>query len=380
MNQQPETNYCGKSATGRINWIDGLRGIGCICIMLHHFFLFYYPATYYGAAEESRMLGGFDTKLADTPFFFLLNGNFWVCVYLMITGYVIANKRLDRITENRFVYYIKYFFKRYLTLLLPVLVSEIALLIITLVFPSSVVSNDNGPLTLLRCLKSSFIGVFFTMDNTVIGSLWSMVYIFLGGMLVLLLRLLTRDKIKILIPVYAVVMALCLLNCYLGYLIPVLCGGCFYIVFPLIHKYKSNIVSVAALIVGLFLAAYPTGMKPESIYRFLPYSGFSAYAFHTFAAILIFYAASMMTLLQKALSTETELWLGKISYPVYIFHGVFITLFNVLFLSIQSVISSYNLVSFIIFILVLIAVLIFSTLYERYADKPWRGFVSRLIV
>ncbi len=73
----------------RILWLDGIKGIACIFIFLHHFFVHYFPAVYYGSLELSKAKG-IDIYLSQSPIGFFLNGNFFVHLFLIISGYVIT--------------------------------------------------------------------------------------------------------------------------------------------------------------------------------------------------------------------------------------------------------------------------------------------------
>lgn len=367
-------------ATRRINWIDGLRGIGCVCIVLHHFTQKYFPASYFGPGSgyDNFLPFGLDEKFAQLPFFFLLNGNFWVCIYLMISGFVIANKSINSAKGHSLVFFIRYFIRRYLTLMLPILIAELALLVGTLVFPDAVFPDGEDPLTLVKCLKSSLFGVFFTMDMSVINPFWMMVHIFLGGLLVLFLRLLIRN-LKILLPVYMILMALGLLNCYLGFFVPVLCGAFFCAVYPMFLKYSSPVLSYIALLFSLFLAAYPTGMAPTNIYRFLPYNNFSAYAYHTMGAVLFLYAFSTLDCLQNITSSKTGLWLGKISYPVYVFHIVVLKVLHVFHLHLMPIVHSYVISTMSMLLFSFVLIFVFASLYEQFVGKQWRLLLNKYL-
>lgn len=69
-----------------IRWIEGLRAIACLCIFAHHFFSAFYPVTLYGTALADASPQAL--VLVQSPFSVVLNGNFWVCVFCMIAGFV----------------------------------------------------------------------------------------------------------------------------------------------------------------------------------------------------------------------------------------------------------------------------------------------------
>ena len=72
----------------RLLWIDGLKGVSCVFILIHHYFLGKFPASYFGSERES-LLNGVDTYLSQSVFSFFMTGNFFVHLYVLITGYVV---------------------------------------------------------------------------------------------------------------------------------------------------------------------------------------------------------------------------------------------------------------------------------------------------
>ena len=78
-----------RTAPERLFWLDGIKGISYLCVFLHHFCLRYFPATFYGL-EAASMANGVDLFLASSPLGLLINGNFFVHLYILISVYVIS--------------------------------------------------------------------------------------------------------------------------------------------------------------------------------------------------------------------------------------------------------------------------------------------------
>lgn len=74
----------------RIEYVDGLKGILCIMVFLCHFVYAFYFALY--SAEYSNMHNSIEPYLAVTAFNIIYNGKAAVRVFLIISGYLIANK------------------------------------------------------------------------------------------------------------------------------------------------------------------------------------------------------------------------------------------------------------------------------------------------
>ncbi|MDO4490418.1 MAG: acyltransferase [Lachnospiraceae bacterium] len=365
----------------RIRWIDGLRGVGCLCIFFHHFLMGYYPATYWGTAAESRIRWGLDTRLADLPFFFWINGNFWVCVYLFISGMVVANKSLGQETEHKTVYLLRSFVRRYLTLLLPIFLGELFMCLGNIALPNNVIPDLGQPLSLFQYLKSTFWSVLFVCDKSVMGSLWTMQAIFLGGLLILLVRVLFRNKgIQILILLAAMAG---FLQCWkvqeYWYFAPVMAGGIFGILLPLLEKIPlKKCMGSLLLILGCYLAAYPSGTPAEGWYGILPDSPYGPFFFHFIGAVLFIWGISVLEVVQRIFSTAPALWLGKISYPFYVFHIFFIKLSSLAAGWAGAVAESYWVRPAAAAVCSLGLCLATAYLYSRYADPLWRRVVSKI--
>ncbi|MCQ2499723.1 MAG: acyltransferase family protein [Lachnospiraceae bacterium] len=362
----------------RIHWIDGLRGIGCLCIFFHHFCLKYYPATYWGPAEESRIRWGLDAKLANMPFVFVINGNFWVCVYLLLCGMVVVNKTLDQMYGHRLTYYLRYFVKRYFTLVLPIFIAEMLMFAGSRLFPAYVIPDIRQTIPFFHFLKSTFWSVLFVCDTSVLGSLWTMQAIFLGGLIVLLIHLLFQKRIvKILLLL--LVMVLFLRTSDHWYFAPVMAGGIFWLLFPEIRDFGGCPAGVVSFIIGCFLAAYPSGLVPESgVYGLLPAVKYGPFFYHFIGAILFVYGIARLQVLRTLFGCRAARWLGRIAYPFYVLHGFFIKLMGVVFAGLSKGIASYSLRVGICAVLALAFCLIASWCYASYLEPRWNKIIKKI--
>mgnify|MGYP002625442117 CR=1 FL=1 len=76
----------------RVPWLDGLKGLACLGVFTHHFMLAFFRASYFGGEAPSMTASGLDTRLSYEPYGVLINGNFWVCVFLVISSFLLAAK------------------------------------------------------------------------------------------------------------------------------------------------------------------------------------------------------------------------------------------------------------------------------------------------
>ena len=75
----------------RIAWITGLKGLSCYGVFLHHLSLNLDMDTYYGTVPE-----GVTWLLSSTPLGVVINGNFFVFLFLTLSAYLIGNTKVDR--------------------------------------------------------------------------------------------------------------------------------------------------------------------------------------------------------------------------------------------------------------------------------------------
>lgn len=372
-------NSVMEQKNGHIRWIDGVRGIGCLCIFFHHFLLKYYPATFFGRDAESRIVWALDTKLADLPFFFLINGNFWVCVYLFIAGMVAVHKNVDRAEGEKGIYFLKSFIKRYLLLILPIFIAEMAVLLGNIRFPDKIIPDIGSPVSWLHYLKSVFWSVLFTCDRSVLGALWTMQSIFLGGILILLIRLVFRKKMAQIIVLSVCVPFFLKMQGDYWYFAVVMAGGIFWLLQSYLEKLPGRILFGWILfIAGCFLAAYPSGVAAKGLYGILPESHFGPFIYHFIGAVLFIGGINCLSILQKLFCTKMAGWLGSISYPFYVFHGVSIKLSNLVFAYLAAKMQSYFLMVGLTAIASLAVCLLLSGLYAGCVSPIWRGLLRKL--
>ncbi len=79
----------------RIVWLDGVKGLACVGVFLHHFTLAFVPAVYFGDSNIAKTGNALDVKLAQSPFGFFLNGNYMVALFCLISALVLSLKVMD---------------------------------------------------------------------------------------------------------------------------------------------------------------------------------------------------------------------------------------------------------------------------------------------
>lgn len=356
-----------RTAPERLFWLDGIKGISCLCVFLHHFCLRYFPATFYGL-EAASMANGVDLFLASSPLGLLINGNFFVHLYILISGYVISYQVIKLRSED-FGYFM---LKRYLKLLIPLFV------FFAFWFLLKVIENIGNPDLLKLSIKelykgiySLFLGILFKGDIYLGSHFWMMNYIFLGGVIVGILSSLCwkYDSKKVMfLSLFCGVLVFILFISQLSLHYATIFFGCALCLFNKNYDLKLNkYVSILLFIIGLIFAAFPTYLVPENFYRFflLPFdkhNAFSKYFWHSFSAVLIIFSVSKSEWLKKIFSNRLFQEFSKISFWVFIFHGIIISIIDkLLFAKLESDLNYLTLV-LILFVVDLVLVILVTVL------------------
>lgn len=102
----------------RLTHFDGLRGVAALAVLISHVLCMYFPATYTGREADTHT--AFDLVLYHTPLNIFGNGEFAVCVFFAISGYVLSVGYFRHTDKKKIIPAIA---KRYPRLMLPVWLS-----------------------------------------------------------------------------------------------------------------------------------------------------------------------------------------------------------------------------------------------------------------
>jgi peptidoglycan/LPS O-acetylase OafA/YrhL len=213
--------------------------------------------------------------------------------------------------------------------------------------------------------------------------LWTMTIEFYGSMLVFTMALLfgsLRNRWT-----FYLAAALVFINFYyLAFVIGMVFADLFNGKKPM-FKTDNKIILFIILIFGLFLGSYPISPLTEgSLYGFLDNGFFGApkVTYHIIGAGMIMYVLLNSRDLQNIFSSPVPLFLGKISYSLYLVHFLVISSFTcALFLSLYPVFS-YGSAVLISVLLSLLLIIPLSYLFYKHVDmagvKLSKEFYSRL--
>lgn len=367
----------------KITYLDGLRGIAAVNVMLMHFFIVLAPAMIYGNQTPSH-LGNLELVFSSTPLGLIGAGNFSVCIFFVLSGYVLTQKYF-RIGDKNLI--ISSAVRRYFRLLIPVF----AVVILSFLLSSAglfhyyaktiMVTASSNPANywtnywtftpnIVNAIKQAMWESFFVggdLDYNPV--LWTMTIEFYGSMLVFAMALLFGQRRNR--WTFYLAAAVAFFNSYyLAFIIGMALADMFTNKTPA-FKTSNKIILSIILFVGLFIGSYPVStVTSDSLYSFLNNGFFQTpkMIYHITGAGMIMYVLSNSQWLQKAFSSPVPVFLGKISYSLYLVHFLVISSFTcALFLSLYPVLP-YGVAVLTSCVVSLLLIFPLSYVFYKYVD------------
>lgn len=366
----------------KVKYLDGLRGCAALIVVFHHFAASFYPATYFGTdvAQHSP----YDVLFLTSPLGILVAGNFSVCVFFVLSGYVLSAKFFKtedvRVLTGGAV-------RRYFRLLPPVLFSMLVawLFMVLNWFPVEKAAALSGSdRWLAQCwnfapdfnklMKEVFFGVFLKYESNYNNVLWTMSYEFIGSFLVFATAALLGSA-----PrrrwVFMLMVLVFIKSYFAGFLIGMIFSDIkvrdewFY------ERIGHPAVTGVLMLAGLFLGAYPTFAEVDgTLYGFLKlkteFFGHVPTFYHLVGATCVMLAVLSSARIQAFFSRKAALFLGRISFSMYAMHVILIGSFScALFIALRPRMG-HNAAAILTFIPTIALALVIGALVDRFIDQP----------
>ena len=342
--------------TEKITYLDGLRGIAAVNVMIMHFFIVLAPAMIYANQTPSH-LGNFETIFSSTPLGLIGAGNFSVCIFFVLSGYVLTQKYFGTKDNNVII---SGALRRYIRLLIPVLASVILSFLLSSAglfhyyAETVMITASNNPANywinywtftpnIIDAIKQAMWESFFVGGDIYYDPvLWTMTIEFYGSMLIFAMALLFGSRRNR--WTFYLAAAVAFFNSYyLAFIIGMALADMFSNKTP-VFKTSNKIILPIILFVGLFLGSYPVSIVTnDSLYGFLNNGFFQTpkMIYHITGAGIIMYVLLNSQRLQKVFSSPVPVFLGKISYSLYLVHFLVISSFTcALFLALYPILPS----------------------------------------
>ncbi|MDB5134935.1 MAG: Peptidoglycan/LPS O-acetylase OafA/YrhL, contains acyltransferase and SGNH-hydrolase domain [Mucilaginibacter sp.] len=368
----------------KLTYLEGIRGLAAFMVVIHHYLLAFYPAQASGDATNTHF-GSLELWYYKSPFIFLTNGQLFVFVFFILSGYVLSKKFF---LEKDMDYLVSASLRRFPRLYIPVaftLIIAFILLKFSLNFNSEAsnitkslwFASLHGKSSITHFLSCLFYRTMFIGDNTYNTVLWTISQELFGSFLVFAALALTRNAKNSFI-IYVLLFVLFVTAEKFEY-----CAFIFGIMLNYTDSFEikkilhKRIVIVLLLLAGLFLGGFPhvyfisTPTLNGTIYSFLNYSFIIKRdaLLNATGAFLLILAVQQSTKLQHIFSSRALAFLGYISFAMYLIHVPVLQSFSSFLFIKNMTIFSYN-VSFLIgFILSLVLIFFASYIMTIYVDK-----------
>ncbi|WP_341900264.1 acyltransferase [Fluviicola taffensis] len=376
-----------------LGFLDGVRGVAMMIVVLHHFGLGFFPAINYLNPEKIHLgNGGAEMLIAKTPLNIFFNGGFAVSIFFVLSGFVLSYKFHQSGSRKLLT---EYAAKRYFRLLLPVAGSVVICYLLHLF---GLFSHQHvGEITksqdwfqglysdmkgLGDVLKNIFLDVFLNNDNRYNAVLWTMTIEFLGSLLLFsFLALMGNNKKTILLHILVAAVILCTdKKFYAAFILGSLISKLFVDGFSFPKGWKGISIKLVLLITGVYFSSYPQGFFTEqSIWKPLAWSCTNSYdLFHVLGAFCILFVICFDRNFIRFFSIKPFLYLGKISFSFYLLHlAVMCSLGCFIFLQLWK--PGTYFVPFLISFLASMAVsFLVSHFYYQFVDKAGIRFSEKM--
>lgn len=376
------------NSSEKFTYLDGVRGLAAFAVVISHYMQLFYPAALSGDATQSHFK--WDYLLSNTPLNLFYNGQFSVCLFFVLSGYVLSVKMFKSKLEDNVIRKLmtSSAMRRYIRLALPAAVSVMLVYFvfwihgfylkeIMEVTKTSLHSYyyDKLNTNIFFIIKSAIYNPFFTFasppDNPV---LWTMVYELLGSFLIFSFIALFGNVKKRWI-VYLVLSLAFIQTYFIAFLWGMILADL------LKNKWlKSNILIGVCLAFGLYLGSVPYIHLENTIYE--PFQYFvkvvnrlfslkievKIFA-HILGSFLIIFSVLRSNILKSIFAWGPFAYLGKISFSIYLIHFTFIMSFSAYVFTKLNPHFSYNSSFVLMFVISMVPLFVLSHFYMKYIDN-----------
>lgn len=343
--------------TERFEYLDSVRGIACMIVVLLHCLNFLSPVSYLGKYSEKTLI--IEHILNYPPFSFLIAGSSAVCLFFILSGFVLSYKFIGN-SDCR-IKVIEAIIKRPIRLFGVVIFN----LLICALPNNRLIENWD-----LILYKSIYSPVQINPPLWTIGiELWGSFLVF--GLCFLMIKMKKIYRIFLLSALFFIV-----IDSYY-------CAFVFGIIIADLHKNwnmkwfvnHKNIISWILFIPAVICFSYQVYLLPE--YQHWNNFSFIKTGFPMIGAILLFIFVLCNDRVKNILTFKPLIFIGKISYSIYIMHWIIIYTIASYF---TAIIKPDNSLSFLAVIFITVAIIIIvSWIVDKYIDIPCTKFSSWIV-
>lgn len=364
----------------KLDYIDGLKGIGALMVFFCHFVFAFYYAAYSLTEDAVNTASGIEIAIGRTPLNLLYSGNTAVCLFLVFSGFVLCLSYFRTRDKKRLK---AAAWKRYFRLMPMILMVNMAIFIL---MSLGLYRNDEAAIltkstvwfagfnqfqpNALQMLGESLVGCFLFGSNDYNGVLWTMPYLFSGALVVYLAAYLVGENPFRYVAYGVMLLVAVKTDVYFSGIFLGFAAADFFCTrekgMELWKRWWA--LPMGSFVLGLYLLSYPSigADMSGTIYGVLPPAYTTIY--HLAGAALLLAGVLGLPGLQRFFGAKPFRFLGKISYSLYLLHFPVIATFSCwLFLSLYGKMS-YGLLTSLNFVCTLALTLALSALSQKYLE------------
>jgi peptidoglycan/LPS O-acetylase OafA/YrhL len=362
----------------RIEYLDGIRGVASIMVLFSHLIQGFYPVLHTLIPSNLDDQSFLVKTIASTPFNIFYSGHFAVIVFFLISGYSISYNFLQNRSDENLI--TSSAFRRYFRLTIPALFSCIiayCLLKLHLYYIVRVSQiTQNLPVILpspdfIEMIKFALYDQYFDfkLETSYNSVLWVMRFMLFGSMLIYSF-LAIFGKVRNKLFFYIILIFLFHRTFYLAFILGMIL--CNLDVDKILQK-MNKVLLFIILLISVYFSSFKTIKFPFcnilNIYVINNYfSNFLASFYNIVGAFLLIFVISRSTLLKRMFSSKIPIFIGKISFSIYLLHLIIIcSLSSYIYLILINQIS-YNSSFFVTAIITIIITLISSYIFYNYIE------------
>jgi peptidoglycan/LPS O-acetylase OafA/YrhL len=312
-------------SAARESHLDGLRGAASCAVFFGHLLIALLPSAVTLAPQDVHTR--FDLVLGGSPIGVLWNGNAAVCIFFILSGYVLTSlaqrSRLSMAAQLA---------RRYVRLALPMLITvAIPLIIMRLGWmhnAEAVQITRSGWLgswyqfgpSGRGAIAEMLYGAFATGQSRYNSNLWTMRVELWGSFYIFVLTAMSTNR-RLRLICYALFVAWSPFDYYPLFAI----GAAFYDFEDVVGLvFAATPIPIVLFFTGLYLCGLPATSDPDQLkwYGWLPVIAAhdNERYWHEIGASLVLLGTIHSETIRAVFSTGVARWLGKISFTLYLIH------------------------------------------------------------
>lgn len=362
-------------ASGRIASFDGLRGVAAFVVILYHYMCLLHPTL-------APTMASVEAPVVDTPLYLFLNGAFAVALFFVLSGFVIA-----RTSDRRRNALAPTIVARYLRLAVPACASCVFAWMLLSTMPTAAETlaehadrpsrwhdytyqgDLNSP---MRAAYNGLFGIFHYGYSRWNNVLWTLQIELFGSIGIFLLYVLGPGRVRLaLLAAGTVIMPVLTEPSYAAFGL----GAALYEGWraSALQRLKARLGDMAPVLTAIILAlglllGFPgDGFHARAGLPDVPPEwqlGASRGYVHGIAAALVVTGVLLTPPLSKVLSLPPFLWLGQVSFGLYLVHV------PILYTLVAALYLQWEIPSPVLMPLFIGTSLLFAQVFTRLVDEP----------